>query len=44
MHMIITLEPLGFFVQILYSYVFYHCPVNGMKNGDEASPSITLAS
>ena len=32
-----------YFVQTLYTYVFYHCPATGMKNGDEASPSIILA-
>ena len=25
-------------------YVFKHCPAVGMRNGDEASPSIILAS
>ena len=30
-------------VQILYTIVFYHCPAAGMRNGDEASPSIILA-
>ena len=32
-----------YFVQILYNYVFYHCPTAGMKKGDEASLSIILA-
>ena len=31
-----------YLVQILYTIVFY-CPAAGMRNGDEASPSITLA-
>ena len=33
-----------YLVQILYAYVFLHCPAAGMKKGDEASPSIILAS
>ena len=32
-----------YLVQILYTYVFYHCPATGMKKGDEASPRIILA-
>ena len=32
-----------YFVQILYTYVCEHCPATGMQNGDEASPSISLA-
>ena len=32
-----------YLVQILYTYVFLHCPATGMKKGDEASPSIILA-
>ena len=32
-----------YFVQILYTYVFLHCPVTGMKKDDKASPSIILA-
>ena len=36
---------MAYLVQILYTYVhvFLHCPATGMKNGDEASPSIILA-
>ena len=33
-----------YFVYILHTYVFKHCPVTGMQNGDEASPSIILGS
>ena len=33
-----------YFVQILYTYVLQHCTATGMKKGDEASPSIILAS
>ena len=32
----LLLNDLDYFVQILYIYVFKHCPVNGMQNGDEA--------
>ena len=32
-----------YFVQILYTYVFYHCPATGMQNGDEALSIIVLA-
>ena len=32
-----------YLVQILYTYVFQHCPATGMKKGDEASPSTILA-
>ena len=32
-----------YFFQILYTYVFQHCPATGMQNGDEVSPSIILA-
>ena len=31
-----------YLVQILYTYVFQHCPAAGMKKCDEASPSIFL--
>ena len=37
--MLITLE-----MQIVYTYVFLHCPATGIKKGDEASPNIILAS
>ena len=33
-----------YFVQILYTILFKHCQSAGMKNGDEVSPSIILAS
>ena len=33
-----------YFVQILYTYIFYHCPATGMQHVDEVSPSIILAS
>ena len=29
--------------QIKHIYLFQHCPVTGMQNGDEASPSISQA-
>ena len=29
------LNSLDYFVQILYIYLFKHCPVNGIRNGDE---------
>ena len=32
-----------YFDHILLTYTFYHCLENGMKNGDEASPSISPA-
>ena len=32
-----------YLVQILYTYVFKHCPATGMKKGDKASSSIILA-
>ena len=32
-----------YLVQILYTYVFYHCPATGMEKDDEATPSIILA-
>ena len=38
MKMLITLD----LVQILYTYVFEHCPSTGMQNGDDASLSIIL--
>ena len=31
------------FDQILHTYTFQHCLDTGMRNGDEASPSISLA-
>ena len=37
--MLIILE-----LQIVYTYVFLHCPATGIKKGDEASPNIILAS
>ena len=43
MQMLITLNRLDYCVQILYDYVFKHCPVNGMQNYDEAALSIILA-
>ena len=42
--MLITLDHMVYFVYILYTYVFYHCPATGKQNGDEASPSIILGS
>ena len=32
-----------YLVQILYTYVFEHCPATRMEKGDQASPSIILA-
>ena len=32
-----------YLVQILYIYVFKHCPATGMKKDEEASPCIILA-
>ena len=32
-----------YLVQILYTFVFQHCPAAGMQNGEEASQSIILA-
>ena len=29
------LNSLDYFVQILFIYLFKHCPVNGMRNGDK---------
>ena len=29
------LNSLDYVVQILFIYLFKHCPVNGMRNGDE---------
>ena len=40
--MLITLEQHDILDQILHSYMFKHCPVIGMRNGDEALPSIIL--
>ena len=37
--MLITLELDG---QMVYTYVFLHCPATGMQSGDRASPSIIL--
>ena len=42
--MLITLDSMLYFVQILYTYIFKYCLATGMQNGDEASPSIILAS
>ena len=39
----ILLNCMVYLVQILYTIVFLHCPATGMRNGDEASPSIILA-
>ena len=41
--MLITLDRMVYFIQILSTYVFEHCPATGMLNSDEASPSIILA-
>ena len=41
--MLITIEPMVYLVQILYTYVFSHCPATGMKKCEEASPIISLA-
>ena len=42
--MLITVELRGIFgSNVIYIYVFYHCPATGMKKGDESSPSIILA-
>ena len=42
--MLITLDHMVYFVQILYTYVFEHFPATGIQNGDEASPSNISAS
>ena len=34
--MLITLEPHGNLDPILQIYLFLHCPVTGMQNGDKA--------
>ena len=34
---------MAYLVQILYTYVFEHCPATGMNKDDKASPSIILA-
>ena len=41
--MLITLEPHGIFGSNFVCSCVLHCPVNGMKKGDKASPSIILA-
>ena len=33
---------MAYLVQILYTYVFKHCPATGMGKGDEDSPSFIL--
>ena len=34
--MLITMDRMVYFVQIVYTYVFYLCPATGMQNGDKA--------
>ena len=41
--MLIALDNMVYFVQIVYTYMFSHCLATGMQNGDEALPSIILA-
>ena len=34
---------MGYFDQILHTYLFLYCPATGMQYGDKGLPSIVLA-